>query len=164
MNLTENEKRMVYQVESTCQAAILNEIAMNKRYAPNPEIRQTAESLLSKLRLLSDKECMALVNDVQKNYRLPGKARTIGEMLAEARQKSGAEKLAGQSRAERRGTVRAFGPDRADILPAGLFILLSWMESAGIPTVRVSDRGLRFGIAARELGLARPAAFPAGNG
>ena len=89
MNLTENEKRMVYQVESTCQAAILNEIAMNKRYAPNPEIRQTAESLLSKLRLLSDKECMALVNDVQKNYRLPGKARTIGEMLAEARQKSG---------------------------------------------------------------------------
>ena len=95
MNLTENEKRMVYQVESTCQAAILNEIAMNKRYAPNPEIRQTAESLPSKLRLLSDKECMALVNDVQKNYRLPGKARTIGEMLAEARQKSGAEKLAG---------------------------------------------------------------------
>ena len=78
-----------------CQAAILNEIAMNKRYAPNPEIRQTAESLPSKLRLLSDKECMALVNDVQKNYRLPGKARTIGEMLAEARQKSGAEKLAG---------------------------------------------------------------------
>ena len=55
MNLTENEKRMVYQVESTCQAAILNEIAMNKRYAPTPEIRQTAESLLSKLHLLSDK-------------------------------------------------------------------------------------------------------------
>lgn len=95
MNLTENEKRMVYQVESTCQAAILNEIAMNKRYAPNTEIRQTAESLLSKLRLLSDKECMALVNDVQKNYHLPGKARTIGEILAEARQKSGEEKLAG---------------------------------------------------------------------
>lgn len=39
MNLTENEKRMVYQVESTCQAAILNEIAMNKRYAPNPDVR-----------------------------------------------------------------------------------------------------------------------------
>ena len=109
MNLTENEKRMVYQVESTCQAAILNEIAMNKRYAPNPEIRQTAESLLSKLRLLSDKECMALVNDVQKNYRLPGKgkARTIGEMLAEARQKSGAEKLAGHDIM----VLERFGPD-----------------------------------------------------
>ena len=68
MNLTENEKRMVYQVENTCQAAILNEIAMNKRYAPNPEIRQTAESLLSKLRLLSDKECKALVNDIPVSY------------------------------------------------------------------------------------------------
>ena len=40
MNLTENEKRMVYQVESTCQAAILNEIAMNKRYAPKPGNRR----------------------------------------------------------------------------------------------------------------------------
>ena len=29
------------------------------------------------------------------NYRLPGKARTVGEMLAEARQQSGAQKLAG---------------------------------------------------------------------
>lgn len=95
MNLTENEKRMIYQVESTCQAAVLNEIAMCGRYANKQETKDTAESLLSKLRLLSDKECMALVNEVQKNYRLPGKARTIGEMLAEARQKSGAEKLAG---------------------------------------------------------------------
>lgn len=51
---------------------------MNKRYVPNQELRQTAESLLSKLRLLSDKECMVLVNDIQKNYRLPGKARAIG--------------------------------------------------------------------------------------
>ena len=38
---------------------------------------------------------MDLVKDVQKNYRLPDKARTIGELLAEARQKSGAEKLSG---------------------------------------------------------------------
>ena len=95
MNLTENEKRMVYQIESTCQAAVLNEIAMIGRYTRNHEIKDTSENLLSKLRVLSDKECMALVNDVQKNYRLPRKARTIGEMLAEARQKSGAEKLAG---------------------------------------------------------------------
>lgn len=58
MNLTENEKRMVYQVESTCQAAILNEIAINKRYAPNSEIRQTAESLLSKLRLIKCQDRM----------------------------------------------------------------------------------------------------------
>lgn len=95
MNLNENEKRMVYQLESTCQIAVLNEIAMTHRYIRNQTTKDTAESLLSKLRLLSDKECMDLVKDVQKNYRLPDKARTIGELLAEARQKSGAEKLSG---------------------------------------------------------------------
>lgn len=63
MNLTENEKRMVYQVESICQIAILNENVMNK-CAPNLEIRKSAESLLSKLCLLSHKECIDLVKDV----------------------------------------------------------------------------------------------------
>ena len=37
--------------------------------------------LLKKLRPLSDKECMDVIRDVQKNYRLPGKARTIGLSL-----------------------------------------------------------------------------------
>ncbi|MBN2200788.1 hypothetical protein JW777_02425, partial [bacterium] len=73
-----------------------------------------------------------------------------------------AEKLAGQSRSMRRVTVR-IDPERADILSAGLFILLTWMESAGIPSVRVSDRGLRFGIAARELGLVTQTGFPVQN-
>ena len=38
---------------------------------------------------------MDLIREVQANYRLPGKPQTIGEMLAEARRKSGAQKLAG---------------------------------------------------------------------
>lgn len=124
MNLTENEKRMIYQVESTCQAAVLNEIAMCGRYARKQETKDTAESLLSKLRLLSDKECMALVNEVQKNYRLPGKARTIGEMLAEARQKSGAEKLAGH---DIMGLER-FAPDTRHMI---VFDVLSHESSIG---------------------------------
>lgn len=36
-----------------------------------------------------------MIRKVQAEYRLPEKARTIGEMLAEARQKSGAQKLSG---------------------------------------------------------------------
>lgn len=36
-----------------------------------------------------------MIREVQANYRLPGKARTVGEMLAEARQRSGAQKLSG---------------------------------------------------------------------
>ena len=95
MKLNEAEMRMAYQIEATSQSAALNEIYMTWRYAPNRETKDTAESLLKKLRPLSDKECMDVIREVQANYRLPGKARTVGEMLAEARQQSGAQKLAG---------------------------------------------------------------------
>ena len=95
MNLNEDEKRMVYQIESTNQVAALNEVYMTWHYAPNQAMKDTAESLLRKLRPLSDKECMDVIREVQQNYHLPGKARTIGEMLVEARQQSGAQKLAG---------------------------------------------------------------------
>lgn len=95
MNLSEAEKRMIYQVEGTSQGAALNEIYMTWRYAPDKAMKDTAEGLLKKLRPLSDKECMDVIRDVQKNYRLPSKARTIGEMLAEARQQSGAQKMTG---------------------------------------------------------------------
>lgn len=50
---------------------------------------------MAKLRSLSNKECMDLIREVQTNYRLPGKPQTIGELLAEARQKSEAQKLSG---------------------------------------------------------------------
>ncbi len=95
MNLTESEKRMVYQIEGTTQGAALHELSMTWRYAPNQAVKNTAEGLMKKLRPLSERECMEVIRDVQKNYRLPEKARTIGELLAEARQKSGAEKLSG---------------------------------------------------------------------
>ena len=93
--LTEAEMRMVFQIESTNQNAALNEIYMTWCYAPNPATKETAEGLLDKLRPLSDQECMDLIRKVQAEYRLPEKARTIGEMLAEARQRSGAQKLSG---------------------------------------------------------------------
>jgi len=38
---------------------------------------------------------MDVIREVRTNYHLTDKARTIGEMLAEARQQSGAAKLAG---------------------------------------------------------------------
>lgn len=95
MKLTEAEMRMVFQIESTNQNAALNEIYMTWRYAPNQAVKETAESLLDKLRPLSDQECMDLIRKVQAEYHLPEKARTIGEMLAEARQRSGAQKLSG---------------------------------------------------------------------
>ena len=95
MKLNEAEMRMAYQIESTDPNAVLNEIYMTWRLSRNQATRDTAESLMAKLRSLSNKECMDLIREVQANYRLPGKPQTIGEMLAEARQKSGAQKLAG---------------------------------------------------------------------
>ena len=95
MKLNEAEMRMAYQIESTDPNAVLNEIYMTWRLSKNQATRDTAESLMAKLRPLSNKECMDLIREVQANYRLPGKPQTIGEMLAEARQKSGAQKLAG---------------------------------------------------------------------
>ena len=95
MDLSEDEKRMVYQIEGTDQNTALNEVYMTWRCADSQAVKDTAEGVLRKLRPLSDRECMDVIREVQRTYRLPEKPRTIGELLAEARQKSGAQKLAG---------------------------------------------------------------------
>lgn len=95
MELNGMEKRMLYQTEGSEWYAILHELAMASRYAGNPDRRKAADSLIEKLNSLSDGERMEIVHDIRRNYRLPRGARTVGEMLAEARQKSGAEQLKG---------------------------------------------------------------------
>ena len=95
MELKEMEKRLLFQVEGDYQSKVLNELYMTARYTKSPEQREAAQSLMAKLRVLSDRECMDLVRDIQKNYRLPHPSRTIGGRIAEARQQSGAEKLKG---------------------------------------------------------------------
>lgn len=95
MKLNELEKRLLFQVEGDYKSKVANELYMTARYTRNPMQREAAQSLMEKLYPLSDVVCMDLVRDIQKNYRLPQAGRTIGEMLAEARQKSGAEKLKG---------------------------------------------------------------------
>ena len=95
MELNEMEKKLLFQVEGDYQSKVLNELYMTVRYSNDSEQRGAAQSLMAKLRVLSDAECMDLVKDIQKNYRLPHPPRTIGERIAEARQRSGAEKLKG---------------------------------------------------------------------
>ena len=95
MELTEMEKRMLYQTEGTERYAVLREMYMASRYAGDPARWKAAESLMEKLRLLADAECMEIVHDIRKNYRLPQEGRNIGELLAQARQRSGAEQLKG---------------------------------------------------------------------
>ena len=95
MELNELEKRQLFQVEGDCRTKVLDELYFPPRYTKDPDQRNAVEKLLTKLRALSEEECMDLVKDVQKNYQLPYPPRTIGEMIAEARQRSGAEKLKG---------------------------------------------------------------------
>ena len=95
MEFTEMEKRMLYQTEGSERYAVLQEMSMASRYAGDPARRKAAKSLLEKLRPLTDAECMEAVHDIRRNYRLPQEGRTIGELLAQARQRSGAEQLKG---------------------------------------------------------------------
>ena len=95
ITLTEDEKRMVFQLESCRRYDAIQEIAVLCRYTRDYDIKATAENLLKKLRELSEDDCRELICDIQRNYRLPWKARTVGEMIAVARQESGARKLEG---------------------------------------------------------------------
>ena len=61
MELTEMEKRMLYQTEGTERYAILQEMSMASRYAGNPARRKAAESLMEKLRPLADADRKSVV-------------------------------------------------------------------------------------------------------
>ena len=54
MELTEMEKRMLYQTEGCERYAIINELSMASQYADNPARRKAARDLMEKLRPLSD--------------------------------------------------------------------------------------------------------------
>ena len=95
ITLTEDEKRMVFQLEGCHRYDAIQEIAVFCRYTRDHDKRATAENLLKKFRDLSEDDCRELICDIQRNYRLPWKARTVGEMIAVARQESGARKLEG---------------------------------------------------------------------
>jgi hypothetical protein len=86
----------VFQLEGCRRYDAIQEIAILCQYTHYHDKRATAENLLKKLRELSEDDCRELICDIQKNYHLPQKARTVGEMIAVARQESGARKLEGR--------------------------------------------------------------------
>ena len=70
-------------------------IALFCRYTRDHDKRKIAENLLKKFRGLSENDCGELICDIQKNYHLPRKTGTVGEMIAVARQEPGDQKLEG---------------------------------------------------------------------
>ena len=95
ITLTDDEKRMVFQLEGCNRYDAIQEIAVFCQYTRDHDKRNIAENLLKKLRELSENDCRELICDIRKNYNLPRKARTVGEMIAVARQESGVRKLEG---------------------------------------------------------------------
>lgn len=95
MELNEMEKRLIFQTEGYGRSDVTYELRMCLPYIPDPVKRKTAAELVRKLDAMPEKKCLALIQDIRKNYRIPAGPKTIWELLAEARQKSGAEKLKG---------------------------------------------------------------------
>ena len=58
MELNEEEKRQLFQVDGDCQAKVLDELYMTARFTRNPEQRDMVRGLMAKLRVLSDEQCM----------------------------------------------------------------------------------------------------------
>ena len=108
MGLNEMEKRLLFQVEGDYQFKVLNELYMTAQYTKNPEQRKAAENLMAKLRGLTDTECMDIVRDIQKNYRLPYPARTIGEKNCRGQAEIRREEIEG-ARHHGAGTLRPGG-------------------------------------------------------
>ena len=54
MELNEEEKRQLFQVDGDCQAKVLDELYMTACFTRNPEQRDMVRGLMAKLRVLSD--------------------------------------------------------------------------------------------------------------
>ena len=138
ITLTEDEKRMVFQLEGCHRYDAVQEIAVFCQYTRDHDKRATAENLLKKFRNLSEDDCRELICDIQRNYHLPWKARTVGEMIAVVRQESGARKLEGHDIM----ALERFDPEVAHMI---VFDVLSRESPIG-------DKGHRMRLFLTEVG------------
>ncbi len=83
-------------------------------------------------------------------------ARVHGHMMSTAEVRAVVERLAAAPLGERR-KIRGLEPKRADVIVAGGLIVLATLEAFGASSLRVSDRGVRWGLA-ESLVTARTAA------
>ena len=62
MELNELEKRQLFQVEGDCRTKVLDELYFTARYTSDPEQRNAVQNLLTKLRALSEEECLKQIS------------------------------------------------------------------------------------------------------
>ena len=138
ITLTDDEKRIVFRLEGCHRYDAVQEIAVFCQYTRDHDKRAIAENLLKKLRELSEDDCRELICDIQRNYHLPWKARTVGEMIAVARQESGARKL-------ERHDIMALEPFDPEVTHMIVFDVLSRESPVG-------DKGERMRLFLTEAG------------
>ncbi len=80
-------------------------------------------------------------------------ARVHGSSLARGELSALVDRLASMPLARRRG-VPGLDPGRADVIVAGGIVVLSVLDALGADGTRVSDRGVRWGLAAALAGIA----------
>lgn len=152
MNLTDNEKRVLFQFNGYNKADTLDEIRMAAPYMKSRTLADAAYSLMGKLKELPERECMEVVQDIRTNYHLPYEPKTIGELLAEARQKSGAVKLAGHDIM----ALERFAPDTRHMI---VFDVLSHDSPVGTKGERtrlfLTDQGYQKSLENQERGFIR---------
>ena len=81
ITLTEDEKRMVFQLEGCHRYDAVQEITMLCRYIRDHDIKATAENLLKKLRELSEDDCRELIRDIRETIACPGKQERLERWL-----------------------------------------------------------------------------------
>lgn len=150
ITLAEDEKRMLFQLESCCQHKALDEIITIYRYTLDRKRRDTAENLTKKLHDLPETDCGELIRSLQENYHTPQTARTVGEMIAIARQRSGTQKLEGHDIM----ALERFAPDVRHMI---VFDVLSKDSTMG-------DKGERIRLFLTEAGYQKALKNQAGQG
>lgn len=124
MELSEMEKRLIFQTEGYGQSEVTYELRMCLPYIQDQTKHKTAAGLVRKLDAMPEKDCLAPIQDIRKNYRLPAGPKTMGELLAEARQKSAAEKLKGHD-------IMALERFDSEVRHMIVFDVLSWDSTIG---------------------------------
>ena len=77
MELNEMEKRLIFQTEGYGKSDVTYELRMCLPYIPDPVKRKTAAELMRKLDAMPEKDCLALIQDIRKNYRIPAGPKTM---------------------------------------------------------------------------------------
>lgn len=124
MEFTPTEKSLVFQCESNVKQGIIGELSIRLSYTYEPAMFQAISQLLRKLHAMPEEVCNATITDIQKSYIPSAGSKTMGELIAEARRQSGAQKLKGHDIM----ALERFDPAVRHMI---VFDVLSWEANVG---------------------------------